>query len=132
MKKLKKNKYFIEKLKNDVIRQIRNYLKYDNHETDFNHEDVRALSDGLFDACDNLIKMRYSNLYKTIIKNKPIEIEHYNSLSYRVADVMYFDKCFRQIANELSYMALTMWLWSESECKQDFMTQLTNHIRSFI
>ena len=90
------------------------------------------MADGLFDVMDKTIKMRYSNLYKKLTKNKPIEMQHFNELCYQIADTMTFDRFFRQMANELSHWAITMWLWSESEYKKDFMQQLTEHIKSFI
>lgn len=126
------NHYFFEKLKNDIIRQIIKYIKFETHETDFNHEDVRAISDGLFDIADKMIKMRYSNLHKILTKNKPIEMEHYTDLCNRVANSLYFSKYYRNIAEELSHFALTLWLWSESEYKKDFFAQIEDHIRSFI
>lgn len=129
---IQKNKFIIEKTKNDIVIQVKKYIKYETQETDFNHEDIRALSDGLFDVSDKLIKMRYSNLYKVLTKNKPIEMHHFNELCYKIADTMAFDRFFRQMANELSHWAITYWLWSQSEYKKDFMTQIEEHFRSFI
>ena len=132
IKKIQNSHFFFEKRKNDIARQCKKYIMYEQHETDFNHEDIRALADGLFDVMDKTIKMRYSNLYKKLTKNKPIEMQHFNELCYQIADTMTFDRFFRQMANELSHWAITMWLWSESEYKKDFMQQLTEHIKSFI
>lgn len=132
IKKIYNNQYFFEKLKNDIARQCKKYIETESYEADFNHEDLRALSDGLFDLADRNIKMRYSNLYKTLTKNKPVTMEDFNQLCYRVADTMYFDRFFRQLTNEISHWAVTFWLWSESDYKKDFMSQIEEHIRSFL
>lgn len=131
-KEIKKHQFLIEKTKNDIIRQVKKYIESETHQTDFNHEDIRAISDGLYDVSDKLIKMRYSNLYKTLTKETPVTMEHFNSLCFRVADTMHFDRFIRQIANEYSFWAVTMWLWSQTDYRKDIMTQIEEHLRSFL
>lgn len=126
------NLYFFETLRNDIIRQARKYIEHESHELDFNFEDVRIISDGLLDLEDKLIKNRYSQLYKRICKNKPIEMKHFNELCFEVHDKLYFDRFIRPIANDLAFWGLTIWLWSESEYKKDFMEQIAEHFKSFL
>lgn len=130
--KVKNNLYFFEKLRDDIVRQGKKYIEHEGHQLDFNSEDVRALSDGLFDLETKLIKSSYSQLFKRLSKNTPITMEHFNALSQEVANKMLYDKRIRPIADDLAYWAVVIWLWSESEYKQDFMTQITNHLRSFL
>ena len=112
--------------------KIEKWIEDESHELDFNCEDVRAVSDGLFDLENKLIKNSYAQLYKRICKNKPIGIKHFNELCYEVHDKIYFDRFIRPIANDLAFWSLTIWLWSESEYKKDFMEQITAHLKSFL
>lgn len=130
--KIQLNQFLIIRTKDEIIRQVKKYIMDNAHETDFNHEDIRALSDGLFDASDRCIKMRYSNLYKRLTKNKPVEMEHFQQLCNEMANPMYFDKHLRMAANELAQWAITMWVWSETDYRKDFMKQIEEHIRSFL
>ncbi len=131
-KKVRNNLYFFETLRNDIVRQARKYIEHESHELDFNCEDVRAVSDGLLDLENKLIKNSYSQLYKRICKNKPIEMKHFNKLCYEVHDKIYFDRFIRPIADDLAFWALTIFLWAESEYKKDFMEQITAHLKSFL
>ena len=130
--KVKENMIFFDTLKNDIIRQIKKYIEVETHTLDFNSDDVRAIADGLLDLENKVIKVRYSNLYKTINKHEPIQIEHFNELCLKIADRFYFDKFIRQTANELSFFSLVLWLWSESDYKKDLMSQITDHMKSFL
>lgn len=130
--KLKIHKYFVEKTKNDLIRHIVKYIMDETHECDFTHEDVRALSDEIFDICDKQIKMRYSNLYRTLTKKIPFTMDDYNKLCEKMGDTNYFDYYYRSMANDLANFALAMWIWSESDYRKPFEQQLLDHFRSFI
>lgn len=132
MKKLKWNKYFIEKTKDDLIRHVVKYIADENHQCDFNHEDVRAISDEIFDILDSNIKMRYSNIHKTLIKKAPFTLDDYYAVCERMGDTNYLDAFFRPIANDLSNFAIAMWIWSESDYRKPFEQQILEHLRSFL
>ena len=48
--KIKQNIYLFQDVANNVIRQARKYIQYQDHELDFTHEDIRKLSDEMFDV----------------------------------------------------------------------------------
>lgn len=130
--KIKQSIYLFQDVSNNIIRQGRKYIKYEDHELDFTFEDVRKLSDEMFDVINRCQRMQFNQLDKRLKQKLPIEIEDYNKLCLAVSDSMYFDKFLRSIANDLSFWAITIWLWSESEYRKDFMEQLTDHLRSFL
>ena len=99
---------------------------------ELNPEDLKKLSDEMFAIINKCQKMQYKQLEKRLMQKLPIEIEDFNKLCYAVGDSLYFDKFLRPIANEFSFWAITTWLWSESEYRKDFMSQIEEHIRSFL
>ena len=128
-KKVRNNLYFFETLRNDIVRQARKYIEHESHELDFNCEDVRSISDGLLDLENKLIKNNYSQLYKRICKNKPIEMKHFNELCYEVHDKIYFDRFIRPIADDLAFWSLVIFLWSESEYRKRRICGDRRHLR---
>ena len=130
--KIKQSIFLFETLKNDVIRQVKKYIQYENYELDFTHEDIKNLSDEMFNVINRCQKMQYKQLEKRLMQKLPIEMEDYNKLCFAVGDSLYFDKYLRPIANDLSFWAVTTWLWSESDYKKPFEKQLLDHIRSFL
>lgn len=132
IKKIKQSTYFFETLKNDVIRQCKKYISCDSHQLDFTHEDLKCISDEMFDVINRCQRMQYKQLENRLMQKLPIEIGDFNKLCYAISDTLYFDKFLRPIANEFSFWAITTWLWSESEYRKDFMSQIEEHIRSFL
>lgn len=130
--KIKQNIYLFQDVSNNIIRQGKKYIQHENHELDFTFEDIRKLSDEMFNVINRCQRMQFNQLDKRLRSKLPIEIEDYNKLCFAVSDSMYFDKFLRPIANDLSFWAITIWLWSESEYRKDFMEQLTDHLRSFL
>ena len=121
-----------ETLKNDVIRQCRKYIQYEDHELDFTYEDIRCLSDELFDAINRCQRMQFTQLDKRLRQKLPIQIEDFNKLCFAVADSLYFDKFLRPVANELSFWSITIWLWSHSEDRKTIDKVLLETLRSFL
>ena len=130
--KIKQNIFLFQEIQNNAIRQCKKYIKHENHELDFTHEDLKKLSDEMFAIINKCQKMQYKQLEKRLMQKLPIEMEDFNKLCFAVGDSLYFDKYLRPIANDLAFWGITTWLWSESEYKKDFMAQITDHIRSFI
>ena len=130
--KIKQNIYLFQDVANNVIRQARKYIQYQDHELDFTHEDIRKLSDEMFDVLHKCQRMQYNQLDKRLRQKLPIEIEDFNKLCFSVSDTMYFDKFLRPIANDLSFWAITIWLWSESDYRKPFERQILDHLRSFL
>lgn len=129
---IKQNYYLFNDIQDNVIRQCKKYIKFENHELDFTHEDLKNLSDEMFNVINRCQKMQYKQLEKRLMQKMPIEMEDYNKLCFAVGDSLYFDKYLRPIANDLSFWAVTTWLWSESDYKKPFEKQLLDHIRSFL
>lgn len=129
---IKQSYYLFKDIQDNVIRQCKKYIKHENHELDFTHEDIKKISDEMFDVINKCQKMQYKHLENRLKQKLPIELEDFNKLCFAVGDSLHFDKYFRPIANDLSFWAITTWLWSESEYKKPFMSQLTDHIRSFL
>lgn len=129
---IKQNYYLFNDIQDNVIRQCKKYIKFENHELDFTHEDLKNLSDEMFNVINRCQKMQYKQLEKRLMQKLPIEMEDYNKLCFAVGDSLYFDQYLRPIANDLSFWAITTWLWSESDYKKPFEKQLLDHIRSFI
>lgn len=129
---IKQNFYLFKDIQDNVIRQCKKYIKFENHELDFTHEDLKNLSDEMFNIINRCQKMQYKQLEKRLMQKLPIEMEDYNKLCFAVGDSLYFDQYLRPIANDLAFWGITTWLWSESDYKKDFMAQITDHLRSFI
>ena len=130
--KIGANLYLFQTIEETVKRQAKKYIESETHELDFNSEDLRILSDLLFDTINRMQRLSYNQLYKRLTQKLPITIEDFNALCYVVKDPMFYDKFFRPIANSLSWWAIVIWLWSESEYKKDIMEQITDHLRSFL
>ena len=130
--KIKQSIYFFETLKNDVIRQCRKYIQYEDHELDFTHQDLKELSEEMFDIINRCQRMQYKQLENRLRQKLPIEIEDFNKLCYAVGDSLYFDKFLRPIANEFSFWAITIWLWSHSEYRKTIDKVLLETLRSFL
>ena len=132
IKLIKQYTFLFKDIKDSVVRQGRKYVSIDSHELDFTHEDLKNLSDEMFNMINRCQKMQYKQLEKRLMQKLPIEMEDYNKLCFAVGDSLYFDKYLRPIANDLSFWAVTTWLWSESDYKKPFEKQLLDHIRSFL
>lgn len=130
--KIKQSIYLFQDVSNNIIRQGKKYIQYEDHELDFTFEDVRKLSDEMFNIINRCQKMPFNQLEKRLRQKLPIEIEDFDKMCFAINDTMFFDKFLRPIANDLSFWAITIYLWSESEYKKDFMEQLTDHLRSFL
>lgn len=131
-RKLQINKYFVEKTKNDLIRNVVKFIDDENHQCDFTSEDVRAISDEIHELIDKQLKMRYSTIYKTLTKNKPFTHEDYMRVCERLAVTNYLDTFYKPIANELANFSIAMWIWENTDYRKSFEQQLIEHIRSFI
>ena len=59
LKQIKQSLYYFETLKNDVIRQCRKYIQYEDHELDFTHEDLKCISDEMFDVINRCQHLQY-------------------------------------------------------------------------
>lgn len=131
--KIYKNLFFLGSIPPRVETQLKKYIKDNTHELDFNHEDIKALSDEAFENVKNLQqKFLYDKYYKDITKELPITGEMFNTYSLEVAKLMKIDRQLREFYKKLGYSALTIFLWSRSEERKDFTEQLTELIRSFI
>lgn len=132
IEKLKRYHFFVEKTKNDLIRHVVKYIGDDKHECDFNHEDVRAISDEIFAILDKQLKMRFGHIQKTLTKKKPFTHDDYMAVCERLGVTNYLDYYYRPIANDLGNFSIAMWIWEQSEYRKDFMVQIEEHLRSFL
>lgn len=126
------NQLFINKVVFDLIRNVKKYVESDKHEIDFNSNDMLAIADGLQYFDNKFIKSNYKIMNKELEAVKYITIEEWNKLCYKVRDRFYYDKYVRPLVNELNFMAVTLDFWSLSEYRMDFMSQITQHLKTFI
>ena len=54
------------------------------------------------------------------------------AFTQKQCDLMYVDARLREAYKILSYLALTVWLWTESREQEDLDWQVTQAIRSFL
>ena len=101
---------------NEAKRQVNKFIDNKNHELDFATQDLYELSDeihhflkGLEPEFDyNSIMERISTY--AIVNDSVIEKE-----SIRLADYMYVDRKLRECYKLLSYLAMILQLWTESQ-----------------
>lgn len=129
---IKQNFYLFADIQNNIARQCKKYIQYENYELDFTYQDIKSLSDEMFCIINRCQKMQYKHLEKRLMQKIPIEMDDFDKMCFAVADTLHFDKFLRPIANDLSFWAITTWLWSESEYKKPLMNQLTEVMRSFL
>jgi hypothetical protein len=113
--------------------QVDRYIKDTNYELDFNHYDLQELSDEIFNYVKNFqTKMLFKQSQKELLKNKTINNEVLQKFNQKQCDVLYLDRKLREAYKILSYLAITVWLWTEAREQEELDWQVTQLIRSFL
>ena len=113
--------------------QVDRYITNPNYELDFNYHDLKELAEEIFAFIKNYqTKMLFNYLQKEILKNKRIDNDVVNKFNQKQCDVLYLDRKLREAYKILSYLALTVWLWTEAREQEELDWQVTQAIRSFL
>ena len=113
--------------------QVDRYITKPEYELDFNHYDLQELSDEIFNYIKTFqTKMLFKHGQKELLKNKTINNEVLQKFNQQQCDVMYLDRKLREAYKILSYLAITVWLWTEAREQEELDWQVTQAIRSFL
>ena len=113
--------------------QVDKFIKKDNYELDFTYYDLKELSDEIFAFIKNYqSKFIFDKYQKELIKIKTIDNTVLKGFTQNICDQMYVDARLREAYKILSYLALTVWLWTEAREQQELDWQVTQAIRSFL
>lgn len=128
-----KHLYLFLNIENDVKIQVSKYIKHASHELDFNYHDLQELSDEIYSFIQNYQqKFLFTKYYKQVEKLAPIDDKVLKSLNQEIGKEMTLDTELRSVYKTLAYLALIIFLWSETDEKKPFDVQITELIRSFI
>ena len=113
--------------------QVDRFIDRDNYEIDFTYHDLYELADETFGYVKNFqTKMLFKHSQKELSKYKKIDNEVLRKFNQQQCDVMYLDRKLREAYKILSYLAVTVWLWTEAREQQELDWQVTQAIRSFL
>ena len=128
-----KNIYLFQKVCDMAKIQVDKFIKKDNHVLDFTYYDLKELSDEIFAFIKNYqSKFIFDKHQKELIKTKTIDNTVLRGFTQNLCDQMYVDARLREAYKILSYLALTVWLWTEAREQQELDWQVTQAIRSFL
>lgn len=132
-KEVLKRKHLFSQVCDRAKVEVDRFVKKDNYELEFNHYDLQELSDEIFAFIKNYqTKMLFDYLQKEILKNKRIDNDVVNKFNQKQCDVLYLDRKLREAYKILSYLAITVWLWTEAREQEELDWQVTQAIRSFL
>lgn len=113
--------------------EVDRYIKKDNYELEFNHYDLQELSDEIFAFIKNYQnKFLFEKYHKELTKIHKIDNDTLRAFTQKQCDLMYVDARLREAYKILSYLALTVWLWTEAREQEELDWQVTQAIRSFL
>ena len=113
--------------------QVDRYINNQDYKLDFNYHDLKELAEEIFAFIKNYqTKMLFNHLQKEILKTKHIDDDVMNKFNQAQCDVLYLDRKLREAYKILSYLAITLWLWTEAREQEELDWQVTQAIRSFL
>lgn len=113
--------------------EVDRFVKKDNYELEFNHYDLQELSDEIFAFIKNYQnKFLFEKYHKELTKIHKIDNDTLRAFTQKQCDLMYVDARLREAYKILSYLALTVWLWTEAREQEELDWQVTQAIRSFL
>ena len=131
--KILNNLYLFARVENDVRIQIQKYIRYPEHELDFNYQDLKELGDEIFEFIKNYQqKFLFSKYQKELMKKAPITDDIFNEITQQISKDMLLDTKLREVYKSIGYYAMVIFLWKENDEKKPFDVQITELIRSFI
>ena len=131
--KILNNLYLFARVENDVRIQIQKYIRYPEHEFDFNYQDLQELGDEIFEFIKNYQqKFLFSKYQKELMQKAPINDDIFNEITQQISKDMLLDTKLREVYKSIGYYAMVIFLWKENDEKKPFDVQITELIRSFI
>lgn len=131
--KILNNLYLFARVENDVRIQIQKYIRYPEHELDFNYQDLQELGDEIFEFIKNYQqKFLFSKYQKELMQKAPITDDIFNEITQQISKDMLLDTKLREVYKSIGYYAMVIFLWKENDEKKPFDVQITELIRSFI
>lgn len=128
-----KNIYLFQKVCDMAKVQVDRFIKKDNYELDFTYYDLKELSDEILAFIKNYqSKFLFDKYQKDFIKIHKIDNDVLSKYTKNLCDLMYVDARLREAYKILSYLALTVWLWTEAREQEELDWQVTQAIRSFL
>ena len=131
--KILNNLYLFARVENDVRIQIQKYIRYPEHELDFNYQDLQELGNEIFEFIKNYQqKFLFSKYQKELMQKAPITDDIFNEITQQISKDMLLDTKLREVYKSIGYYAMVIFLWKENDEKKPFDVQITELIRSFI
>lgn len=131
--KILNNLHLFARVENDVRIQIQKYIRYPEHELDFNYQDLQELGDEIFEFIKNYQqKFLFSKYQKELMQKAPINDDIFNEITQQISKDMLLDTKLREVYKSIGYYAMVIFLWKENDEKKPFDVQITELIRSFI
>lgn len=132
-KQVLKNIYLFQQVCDRAKVEVDRYVKKEDYELCFNCYDLQELSDEIFAFIKNYQnKFLFDKAQKKLIKAKTIDNEVLRKFTQEQCDQMYVDARLREAYKILSYLAITVWLWTEAREQEELDWQVTQLIRSFL
>lgn len=132
-KEVLKNIYLFQKLCDKAKTDIDRNIKNENHELTYNYYDLQELSDEILKFIKGFqSKFTFDKYQKELAKIHTIDNEVLRKFTQEKCDLMFVDARLREAYKILSYLALTVWLWTEAREQEELDWQVTQAIRSFL
>ena len=132
-KEVLKNIYLFQQVCDRAKVEVDRFIKKENYELEFNHYDLQELSDEIFAFIKNYQnKFLFEKYHKELIKIHKIDNDTLRAFTQKQCDLMFVDARLREAYKILSYLALTVWLWTEAREQEELDWQVTQAIRSFL
>ena len=113
--------------------QVEKFIKSSTYEIDFTYQDLQELSDEIFKFIKGYqSKFVFEYGKKKLIKSHTIDNDVLAQFTKEQCDQMCVDARLREAYKILSYLALTVWLWTEAREQEELDWQVTQAIRSFL
>ena len=113
--------------------KVDRFIKDEKNEIDFTYHDLQELSDEIFKFIKSYQnKFLFENMQKKLIKQKTIDNQVLRQFTQEQCDLMFVDARLREAYKVLSYLAITVWLWTEAREQEELDWQVTQVIRSFL
>ena len=132
-KEVLKNISLFQRVYEEAKIKVDRFLKDERNELDFTHYDLQELSDEIYKFIKGYQnKFLFETMQKKLIKAKTIDNVVLRDFTQEHCDWMYVDAKLREAYKVLSYLAITVWLWTEAREQEELGWQVTKLIRSFL
>lgn len=130
---IRNNIYIFERTYDEAKRNIDRYSRNRKHDLDFTCDDLKELSDEIYAYVKNFqSKFTYDNNLKKLSKYDVIGNAEVNAFVKEQCDYMFVDTKLREAYKILSYLGTVTWVFTEHYKSQEFDSQITDLLRSFL